>query len=222
MTGRAIDRGRRICIGLMLGAATLMLPLFSSCGNKKAPPRTGPIRIVVSIAPLKGMADEVIRDIAKDATVDLLVPVGAMEHGYEIPPSMISKLVNADVVIYVGLGLEPQVEKILKEQPMEGRREVCFADVVGIKADDHAHDHGHADHDHGHDHDHSGGGGADPHLWLDPSLVAKLAPKIGGAVAGTARDRGFDDAPERVINAAMRVVEQAGNLDAAYEERLRP
>lgn len=205
-----------------LGALLLafLMVILPACGKGAgSASRTGPVRVVVSIAPLKGLAAELTKELGKNASIDLLVPVGAMEHGYEIPPSMISKLVQADVVVYVGLGLEPQVEKVLKQRAMEGRREVCFADVVGIKADGHDHHHDHAhNHDHGHDHDH---GGTDPHLWLDPSLVAKLVPALTSAITDVARERGLTDSVAKVEASAAALKSRVADVDAMYEERLR-
>lgn len=220
MRATAIRRGawpgvRIVLIGLVAALGAVVL---SACSRSGRISRTGPIRIVVSIAPLKGIADEVVKDIGSNASVELLVPVGAMEHGYEIPPSMIVKLIEADVVLYVGLNQEPQIERILKEQPLAERRVVCFADVVGVKADDHAHHH-HGDDDHDHGHDHSG---ADPHLWLDPSMVHTYVEKVASAVAQVASERGFDDAPSRIASAAERFRGSVSEIDAAYEERLRP
>lgn len=202
-------------VGGMLSAA--------SCGRRGGADKRpeGPLRVVVSIAPLKGIVEELAREIVPDVRVEVVVPVGAMEHGFEIPPSMVSGLSRADVVVYVGLGLEPQVEQVLAEK-RAFRREVCFADVVGVEGDGHAHDHDHGDdHDHAHDH-----GGADPHLWLDPSLVAKLVPAVGEALAGVAADMGHAQAASRLRDASggpvAALVSRVGDVDAAYEERLRP
>jgi zinc transport system substrate-binding protein len=210
-----------------------MAPLVAACGRRPAstsPAGNQPLRVVVSIAPLKGLADDLTKDLGAAAKVELLVPVGAMEHGYEIPPSMISKLVQADVVVYVGLGLEPQVEKILKENPRKGRREVCFADVVGIHPGagapppgDHS-DAAHHDEEEDELADHHAG--ADPHLWLDPVLVAKLIPAMGSAIAGAARDCGMTDAAARIDaptdGAVARVSARVAEVDSSYSRRLQP
>jgi zinc transport system substrate-binding protein len=219
MAGR-VRAGRRSAV---LGLAALAVAAWAAgCGARSNPARPGgskgPVRIVVSIAPLKGLVGELARELGEDVTIDTVVPVGALEHGFEVPPSMVQKLVQADVVVYVGLGLEPQVEKVLREAKAY-RRVVCFADVVGIEDAGHSHDH-----EHGHNHDH-GHDGADPHLWLDPSLVAKLVPAVRDALAGVATDLGRSVPAERLRapdGPAARLLAHVGEIDAMYEERLRP
>ena len=117
MALRIMERGWR---AVVLGAIVAIACTGASCGRKKeggegagTKPREGPVRIVVSIPPLKGVVESLAKSLGDGVQVDLMVPVGTLEHGYEIPPSMVAKTLEADIVVYVGLGLEPQVEKIL-------------------------------------------------------------------------------------------------------------
>jgi len=144
------------------------------------------------IAPIVAAANAA--DAAAPPSVSTLIPPGRSEHGYEIPPSKLEKLNGADLVVLVGLGLEPAVDKFLTDQASKGdsrmrpRRVIRFADVVGVAADPHDqhHDHGHgpdADHDHEHHHH-----AVDPHLWLDPVLVEKLVAAVTTEVSEAVKD----------------------------------
>jgi len=170
-----------------------------------APPAEPPPRVVVSLAPLAGIAGAMLPAGTK---VETLIPPGASEHGYDIPPSKLAAMANADLVIYVGLGLEPQVEKYVKDHVRAGRRDLSFAAAVGIAAGDDGHDH--ADHDHA-DHDHHG---ADPHLWLDAGLVRRFAGAVAEEIIALNRE-----GPDTAKNVAARRDEfilRVQAVDAAY------
>lgn len=151
--------------------------------GQQAPARVRQAVVVVSIAPLKGLVEPLL---PAGTTVEMIIPPGVSEHGYEVPPSKLALLLKADLVVLAGLGLEPQFEKFLAANPIpaERRSVVRLAEVAGIKAtaehdhDDHEDDNkGHAGHDHAH-----GGGGADPHVWLDPVAAMKLVPAVASAL----------------------------------------
>ncbi len=157
---------------------------------------TGP-RAIVSLPPLISLVQPLIDAAAggdKPRPVTSLIPVGRSEHGYEIPPARLAELLEADLVVLIGLGLEPQVERFLAERAPTGvRRVVRLADVAGI-------DHGAADHDHEHGPDgeclHHG---ADPHLWLDPVLVERLVGSLEEALIASGR---VDDGAAARVRAA--------------------
>ncbi|MGH7132063.1 MAG: metal ABC transporter substrate-binding protein [Phycisphaerales bacterium] len=155
-----------------------------------------PLKVVVSIPPLKGLVEPLL---PAGSTIEVLIPPGASEHGYELPPQKLAAASMADLIITVGLGLEPQIEKFMKDRPRAGRKEVRFADVPGLSlpgADKHA---GHDHKDHDHDHDHT----IDPHLWLDPvaakSLVGRLGEVLGVAPAAAKQQQRIDQ-----VDAAYR------------------
>ena len=75
---------------------------------------------MVSIPPLEGLVRPLL---PADAEVKVLVPPGQTPHGFELAPSDVVTVANADVVVYVGLYLEPQLEKLLRNQDTSWRRE---------------------------------------------------------------------------------------------------
>lgn len=175
-----------------------------------------PLRCVASIPPLKGLVDELIRASGlpeeRDGTT-LLIPPGVSEHGYEIPPSKLAALNRADVVVIVGMGMEPQVEKRLKAGGGRGASVVRLSDVLGIKSEEHEHHHDH-DHEHGEECNHT----VDPHVWLDPVMVEKSVSAIAEAIRGRL---GKDaEAAKRVWRAEESVLARVKAMDARYRQTL--
>jgi len=189
------------------------------------PPPPPALRAVVSIAPLKSLALDLL---PAGSTVEVLIPPGVSEHGYEIPPARLADLARADLVVSVGLGLEPALDKFLREHPRAGRREVVFAKVVedvvapAGGADEHNHDHAEPGHVHGPDCDH---GPADPHLWLDPVLTQRLVLAVSGAADVLLRVRAPSPGAAAEWSKALDTREEAlldrlRDLDTAHARRL--
>ncbi|MCF6305360.1 MAG: zinc ABC transporter substrate-binding protein [Rhodobacteraceae bacterium] len=78
--------------------AILVLLLFA------APLRAEPPRVVTTIAPLYGIASDLLRGIAEPT---LIVTKNADPHNFSLSPSQVSALLNADVVFAMGGGMEP-------------------------------------------------------------------------------------------------------------------
>ncbi len=118
------------------------------------------------------------KKIAQDkADIINLVPAGAEPHDWEPKAKDMAELEKADIFIYNGAGMEPWVDKILKElkndklivieasrevQLLEEKHsqkkdpEIAKSSTVKEPEDDHGHDHG-----------------KDPHFWLNP-IYAKM------------------------------------------------
>ena len=198
--------------------ALLSFLQFGGCEERSARP-DGPLMVVVSIPPLEGLVRPLL---PPDAEVKVLVPPGRTPHGFELAPSDVVTVANADIVVYVGLYLEPQLEKLLKNQDTSWRREVCFADVVGIEFEAPV---DHSGHDHGPgeacDHVH---GPVDPHLWLDPGLVEKLIPALRAAVqASESSASGLTDAQrESLMEKESALLARVRDVDEQYRARLAP
>lgn len=203
---------------LVVAVLTLLLAALAAagCSRDPAPRQPGPLRVVVSIPPLAGLTRPLFPD---DAALTVIVPPGQSEHGYELTPRDVSALAAADVVVYVGLGLDATVESFLQRHPSPTRQDVCFATAVGLSASEagHHHDHDHGDHDHDH-HDH--GAGEDPHLWLDPELCLRLLPAIRQAADRAAASAGLShaDAAQRESDLAARIRQ----FDEETRARLAP
>ncbi|MEM8570800.1 MAG: zinc ABC transporter substrate-binding protein [Pseudomonadota bacterium] len=120
-------------------------------------------KVVADILPVHSIAARVMQGVG---TPELLVDSGASPHYYSMTPSDASALQEADVIFWIGDGLEPWLVGPLQSLP-QSADVVELADADGVEIlpfresarFEHDHDHGHGeDHaadEHGHDdHDH--------------------------------------------------------------------
>ena len=126
------------------------------------------IKVVVSIKPIHSLASYLMDGINKP---DLIVDGYSSPHGFALKPSHAKMLQEADIIFYVGEGLENFLEKPLKSIAKKAEK-IELMEIKGLQKlkfrernvfDDHD-DHGHDEDGHkGHAH-----GEYDPHIWLDP------------------------------------------------------
>lgn len=204
---RGIGWSARGLVGLVFGVLGVML--LSACGSERGEDRSGAIeRVVVTIEPLRGLIEPLL---GEGAQVRVLMPPGRDAHGWNPTPSDLAEIGKADVVVMIGLGLEPGVESFLARHGGEDRLVLSFGDLVGVGGHDHDHAH---DHDHSHNHAH----GADPHVWLDPVLCARFVQRAGEELASRAEAGGGEASrATAILNRASEVI---GRLEA-FDERCR-
>ena len=139
---------------------------------------------------------------------DLIVDGYNSPHGFSLKPSHAKMLQEADIVIYVGEGLEEFLEKPLESLAQNavkfellkqsGMKKLKFRERNIFEGHDDHDDHGHGkkkkddhdDHDHdkkakkedhdnhGHDDHGHGHGEFDPHIWLDPVNAKIIVKKV--------------------------------------------
>ncbi len=237
-------------------AAPAPAPAIAAPGSAAAATTAAPLSVVVTIAPLRIITERIV---PPGSTIEQLIPNGVSEHGYEIPPGKLRLLSRADLLVQVGGGLEPQVDKAVAAAPKPStkpnaapgttttpaRRIVRLESLAQAGGDsdkhaDHDHDHDHADHAdhaaspaqapaapakphvHTEDCDHSADN--DPHWWLDPMQVEKLASEIARQTLAALKPRLSAEqyaAAETNINArAQAVIADIRQLDADYTAAL--
>lgn len=213
--------GRWILAGVVVIAGALGAALgFAGCERKGSGGRAaGPMRVVVTVPPLAGL----VRALAPaGAEVRVLIAPGRSEHGQEFGPDELTALGRADVVVMVGMMLEPKVDAFLASHPDAGRQVVDFGKTVGL-AGMHDAEHegakGHEGHDHGEGHEGHDRGDGDPHLWLDPVLVTQVVPAIRSAIQTAGKALGQDDAA-RLEAAERELLAQVLKVDDEYRAGL--
>ena len=153
-------------------------------------PVNADVKVVTSIKPLHSLASYLMDGIGKPG---LIVDGNASPHSFSMKPSHAKMLQNADIVFWVGEGMENFLKKPLSSIAKKAKKielmEVKELNVIKFRErnvfDDHNHDDhakkedDHDDHDHDdhgkkeehddHD-DHEGHnhGEYDAHIWLDP------------------------------------------------------
>ncbi len=136
------------------------------------------LKVVASIKPIHSLASYLMDGIGKP---DLIVDGYSSPHGFALKPSHAKMLQDADIIFYVGEGLENFLEKPLKSIAKKAEK-IELMEIKGLNKlkfrernifddhDDHKHEEdGHKEDDHD-DHGHEGHahGEYDPHIWLDP------------------------------------------------------
>ncbi|WP_040321190.1 metal ABC transporter substrate-binding protein [Austwickia chelonae] len=188
---------RRAAAAALLVAATTLSA--SACGtdSKSASSSGSKIEVVASFYPLQHIVERVG---GAHVTVTNLTKPGVEPHDLELTPQDIAKVTSAKLAVYEK-GLQPAVDKAVKEQNAKNAYDITKDVDLTLKATSDGHDHGdHKDHDHDHDSDHKGhdhetptvsphktddhkDDEKDPHFWLDPVRYAKavkaVAAKLG-------------------------------------------
>jgi zinc/manganese transport system substrate-binding protein len=172
----------------LLLVPALLAMLLMGCGTSPADDDAD-LPLVVATTSIWG---DVTRQIVGDeARVEVLIPIGADAHDYEPTQQQVAMLLEADLVIANGLGLEEGLLDILESAAADGANIFEVAPELdpiefGRDHEDAGHDHEDAGDDHeAGDHDH---GDLDPHVWFDPIRV--------GSGAGLIAERLTEVAPE--------------------------
>ena len=144
----------------------LVLLLTSTVAMAEVP------QVVTDIPPVHSIVAMVMGDLG---TPELLLGKDADEHDFQLKPSQMMALAEADLVVWVGPNLTPWLDGALDARSGEGAVLTLFDDVgtykinyfVSALNDDEdqaegAEEEGHDDH---------GADSIDPHVWLDPSTA---------------------------------------------------
>jgi zinc transport system substrate-binding protein len=147
----------------------LLFVLFSGCliETSSQNEEKREINVVTSFYPLYEFTSNVGGD---KINVDVLIPPNVEPHEYELKPSDMVKILESDLFIYNGAGMEPWVHNIIEHN------EINVLDASNqielIETEHHNHDTHENDKENNetyeeetHEHEH---GDYDPHIWLSP------------------------------------------------------
>jgi zinc transport system substrate-binding protein len=209
----------RPCLRRSLPAAVLSLGLLAGPAASAPAPA-----VVVSIKPLHSLVAGVMEGVGEPR---LLVRGAASPHTYSLRPSDAQALAEADVVFWLGEGLEVFLRRPLATLA-EKARTVELGETPGLIRlkpraggpwEPHADDQGHEAAD-----DHAGGeahdqwhAAYDSHLWLDPRNAVRLVARIAAELS--AADPAHGQAYER--NAAT-LAQRIEALDSELAATLAP
>ncbi|MBS0191315.1 MAG: metal ABC transporter substrate-binding protein [Phycisphaerales bacterium] len=201
----------------------LILCLVASLGALASAAAEG-LHVVVTLPPLKGIVEPLL---PAGSTVTVLMPPGRSEHNYEFTPADMANVGGADLLFFVGLGLEPQIEKFAAAST--GRRiNQSVAEAAGVSAGpgetEHEHEHDeHAAAD-GDEHEKECKHGVDPHVWLDPVLVRDALPALADSVRRAMEAAGIWNAgaKERLEQALAAETRKIDELNEEFVVGLKP
>jgi zinc transport system substrate-binding protein len=188
---------RRLSVLLAVPA----LLLAAGCGDG-APARSstakqsGQLSIVTAFYPFAFVAERVA---GRHAAVTSLTQPGAEPHDVELTPRQVGSLSSADLVVYER-SFQPAVDQAVDQS---GAADVLdTATVVPLEPLGTAEE-GHED------------GGLDPHVWLDPGNVARIATAVAQRLAARDPARAADYEAN-----ARRLADELGALDAQFRSGL--
>lgn len=201
-------------------------------------------KVVTDFAPIHSLTAQVMEGVG---TPVLLLPQGADPHGFQMRPSQMRSLSDADLLVWVGPAMSPWLERAIEGAGLDHSMALLSAPGTVLRdGGHHDHDHGdaHADHDdhdhekhdehtdHDHDHekhdhdnhdhdDHAGHAGhaegVDPHAWLSPQNAQVWLE----AIAKELSDLDPENA-ERYHENALKAGENIAALDTRIKARLEP
>lgn len=159
---------------LAAAAACTLALTATACGSSTDKAGSGgddKLTVVTAFYPLQFASERVAGD---KAAITSLTNPGADAHSVELTPKQVASLSEADLVVYIK-GFSNSIDKAIAEN---GPQNVIDAmTLVEPIASGHEHEAGHegesaeehADHDHG---------AYDPHIWLDPKNMSRIAEGI--------------------------------------------
>lgn len=151
---------RRLHVFLPLAGLVLFLVAAAGCGGTTDEAAPGRKAVVAAFYPLAWVAQQIG---GKDVHVTDLTPPGAEPHDVELTPKDVEEIRDADLVLYLGRGFQPSVEKAV-----ESRTGPSLDLLAGqtLRPDPQR----------------DGDEALDPHVWLDPTRLATMATEVGHAL----------------------------------------
>jgi zinc transport system substrate-binding protein len=117
--------------------------------------------VVASIKPLQLIAAALTDGVS---IPQLLIPANQSPHNFSLRPSDVRHLAQADIVMWVGPGLETYLTSMFAQESRQERllEAAALPGIVLLDLTDHAHEHSAGEH-------------YDPHLWLSTANALVLA-----------------------------------------------
>ncbi len=174
--------------GIWLAYLGFILTVILGAGPSQAQPPK--MRVAASILPLADFCRQIGGDKVE---VQVLIPPGASPHTFEPSPGTLTGLAQAKVLVYIGGGLEPWIDKFLgslkEKKPfvVEATHGIALIKEIpehvrGSDSPGHRHpektDKVQEDQKEAPGHDHGAG---NPHIWLNPILAQDICHQIAAA-----------------------------------------
>ena len=170
---------------------------------------TRPLLIVTSFLPIQS---HTLAIAGQNAEVVQLLGKDAGPHDFQLSPSDVKKLAEADLFIINGAGIEDWLDDLVKKS---SNKDLVIVDTSkGVDLVESPEEVAIAG---GHGHHHHQGDGGNPHIWLDPVIAQKQAANIVAALqkADPANAAAYAE------NGAAYAAELEA-LDAEYRATLAP
>ncbi|QGY43822.1 zinc ABC transporter substrate-binding protein [Maribellus comscasis] len=187
---------------LILIFTTAVLLFSCSSSKKKSNEAEGKNVITVSILPEKTFVKRIAGD---DFEVNVLIPPGASPAAYTLLPSQLKEIANSAIWFRMGyIGFEYSWKDKI-EQANKNMKVVDLSEGLDLIADE-TEQHG----------DHVHMNGVDPHIWLSPALVKKMAERIADELTILNPEKG----PEYKVN-YLKFVKEIDQLNIKIKNSLK-
>lgn len=138
----------------------VLLLIFTLSGCSNPWKKDDRLVIVSTIYPLKDIAEQIGGNRVRS---EVLIPPGSSGHTYEPKPSDVQKMVEADIVLVVGAGLDDWAKKIAEDSGVDRDKFIDVSQLVELKNFPDSSEEK---------------GKVDPHYWLSPKRVQQFFPKL--------------------------------------------
>lgn len=165
--------------------------LLTGCAAEPAPSGRddgGRLRVAASFYPLQWVAERVGGDLVD---VRVLTPPGTEPHDVEVTAQDRVWLERSDVVLHLGQGFQPGIDRALRTLG-DGVRQVDLLAAPGLEllpvpagADEHGEDEEEGQDEHADE----SGPRWDPHVWLDPVRTSAVARHVAQVLVQAAPER---------------------------------
>ncbi|XKE95902.1 zinc ABC transporter substrate-binding protein [Metaplanococcus flavidus] len=166
----------------------IFILLLAACGDSSAdnadtPADGSKIQVFTTVYPITYFTERIGGD---QVEVKSVYPAGANEHTFEPTQQDMIAIAEADLMFYIGLGLEGFIDSAKKTLDGEDVEFAALADSItdeqleaALEHDgEEAHEDEHEEHTEEADHDGHDHGSTDPHIWMSPKLSQQLATSI--------------------------------------------
>ena len=183
---------------ILLIVCIFLASVFFACEEHQVTGTDTPkIKVVATIFPLYDFSREIGRD---KVDIHLIIPPGVETHGFEPKPGDIFRIQKADILLYIGVNMEPWVQDIIKSLENDGP--VIINAGKGIASEQ--------------DHNHAHKGASDPHIWLDFVNAQEMVEHITAAF--TEQDPAHKDF---YLNNAAGYTKRLHDLDQKFRKAFR-
>ncbi len=138
---------------------------------------TAQAKVVTSVKPLQLIAAAITDGVSTPST---LIPANQSPHHFSLRPSDVRRVIEADVLVWVGPGLETYLTRVIA-QSGKAAQVIEAAKIEGMYLLDLQ--------DLGHDHSYGEDEPYDPHLWLNTDNALLIAEALLEALVQTDPDR---------------------------------
>lgn len=177
-----------LLLALILLLAACGTPAIDNDAEETTTDSETKLDVYTTVYPLTYFTERIGGD---KVNVQSVYPAGSNEHNFEPTQQDMIAIAEADMLFYVGLGLEGFIDSAKKTLKNENVEFISAADSISDEEllaakehEEHSHEEeGHEEHAHeeeshdGHDH-----GETDPHVWISPVLSQSLAESIKNAL----------------------------------------